>query len=363
MEKDTSKVVPAGRFGLPDDGAWQRSYTGLPTTVSEVGGVPVRAFGRMFVYGQSPTFQTGILLQQGTHTPQTKITPKRSWEITDNYVGSMVSYQPHIPQNDFQAYLAVNLQDGDPHTAWCSRGDGQADVTPSWVRLDLAAQEKLTEIVLVARQDKLPWPKQLTVKLSTDGWHWTTVYDSKTAGVPADGEPVRVHLPQPTPAKQIWVIGEDLPPDQVAADGDFTFSFALLQAINDKGEDVAHISRGAGITVSSTCYGFGGDWLYNDLMWPLHYDMGAKWIRLSGGNAPWHQDSLQWRFVEQERGVYVMDDRTTAALAEAASHGCKIVVMLTYGNWLYTQEPEKQVLDHRQFPAPFPPAPRTTRGV
>ena len=201
----------SGAFGLPDDGAWQHSYTGLPTTVSEVGGVPVRAFGRMFVYGQSPTFQTGILLQQGTHTPQTKITPKRSWEITDNYVGSMVSYQPHIPQNDFQAYLAVNLQDGDPHTAWCSRGDGQADVTPSWVRLDLAAQEKLTEIVLVARQDKLPWPKQLTVKLSTDGWHWTTVYDSKTAGVPADGEPVRVHLPQPTPAKQIWVIGEDAP--------------------------------------------------------------------------------------------------------------------------------------------------------
>jgi GH35 family endo-1,4-beta-xylanase len=33
--------------------------------------------------------------------------------------------------------------------------------------------------------------------------------------------------------------------------------------------------------------------------------------------------------------------------------------MLTYGNWLYTQEPDKQVLDRRQFPAPFPPAPRT----
>ncbi len=353
------KFVDAGRFDLPDDGAWQRSYMGLPTIVSEVKGVPVKAFGRLFVYGQSPDFQTGVVLQQGNSNPQVKITPKPSWEITDNYVGSMVSYQPRIPQNDFQAFLAVNLIDGNPNSAWCSRGDGQPDVTPAWVRVDLAAEEKLTEIVLVPRKDRLPWPKDLKVKLSCDAWHWTTVYDSTIGQAPVDGEPVHIRLPSPTPAKQIWVEATQLPFDAAAADGDYTFSFAQLQALDAQGEDVALISRGSGVTVSSTCYGFGGDWIYNDIMWPLHYELGAKWIRLSGGNAPWHQDTLQWRFVEQEKGKYIVDPRTKAALAEAAAHGCKIIVMLTYGNFLYTQHPEKQILDYRHFPAEFPPAPTT----
>ena len=242
----------AARFGLSDDGAWKRSYMGLPNTVGEVGGIPVRAFGRLFVYGASPDFQTGVVLQRGNNHRKVKIHPKRSWEISDNMVGSMVSYQPRIPQNDFQAFLAVNLIDGRADTAWCSRGDGQADVAPAWVRVDLAAEEELREIVLVPRKDKLPWPKELTIKVSRDAWHWTMVYDSTGEEAPTDGEELRVRLSELTPAKQIWVIANQLPFDAAAADGDFTFSFSQLQALDTKGEDAALISRGAGVTVSST---------------------------------------------------------------------------------------------------------------
>ena len=57
-----------------------------------------------------------------------------------------------------------------------------------------------------------------------------------------------------------------------------------MQALTAGGENVALLSRGAGVTVSST-YAYGGTWMLNDLMWPLQYDMGAKWIRLSGGTS------------------------------------------------------------------------------
>ena len=75
---DKQHFERAAGFGLPDDGAWKRSYVGLPNTVAEVDGIPVRAFGRTFVYGASPDFQTGVTLQQGNGSPKAKIHPKRS---------------------------------------------------------------------------------------------------------------------------------------------------------------------------------------------------------------------------------------------------------------------------------------------
>jgi len=144
-------------FGVPDDQAWRRSYARLPAVVGEADGVPVRAFGRIFVHGVSPDFQAPVVLQRGNSSQTAKIRPKRSWEISgENYMGSMVSYQPCLPAHDFQPQLAVNLIDGNPDTAWCSRGEGQPDVAPAWVRIDLPAEESLREIVLLPRKDKLP---------------------------------------------------------------------------------------------------------------------------------------------------------------------------------------------------------------
>ena len=278
--------------------------------------VPVRAFGRVFVHGVSPDFQTNVALQQGNSRPQSKIRPKRSWEVSgENYTGSMVSYQPCLPSNDFQPMMAVNLIDGRPETAWCSRGEGQTDVTPAWVRIDLPIEEKLREIVLIPRQDRMAWPRELTIKLSCDAWHWTTVYDGAPgSGMPRiDGEPIRVKLGAPRPAKQIWIIADQLAMDDRIAENDFVFSFAGVEAWTESGENVALLSRGAGVTVSSSL-AMGGNWMLNDILWPIQYDLGAKWIRLSGGNPPFHHDTLQWRFVEQEPGTYIIDEKTKAAL-------------------------------------------------
>jgi hypothetical protein len=230
-------------FGVPDDQAWRRSSARLPAMVAEVGGVPVRAFGRIFVHGVSPDFHTGVTLQRGNNRPQIKIRPKRSWEIkADNNVGSMVSYQPCLPANDFQPQLAVNLIDGDPDTAWCSRGEGQPDAAPAWVRIDLPLEQALREIVLLPRKDKLPWPGELTIKISRDAWHWTVVHDTCQGQSHQDGEPIRVRFDAPMPVKQIWIIANQLPFDEKTSDRDFVFSFAAVQAIDEEGQDAALLS-------------------------------------------------------------------------------------------------------------------------
>ena len=58
--------------------------------------------------------------------------------------------------------------------------------------MDLPAEEKLAEIVLVPRRDGLPWPKELTIKVACDAWHWTTVLHTRIENPPEVGKPVRV---------------------------------------------------------------------------------------------------------------------------------------------------------------------------
>ena len=117
--------------------------------------MPIYAFGRTFVYGVSPDFDKNTVTRRGQQRAPVKITPKKSWQTTDNKLGSMVSWQPWLPKNDFQPLLSVNLIDGAPDTCWCSRGEGQPDVAPAWIRLDLAAEEMLEEIVLIPAKK---WP-------------------------------------------------------------------------------------------------------------------------------------------------------------------------------------------------------------
>ena len=338
-----------------------RSYTGLPAVLGEMNGNPVHAYGRMFVYGISPDFRSDVVLQHDNLNGRAKVVPKKSWEIQENFLGSMISYQPRTPQSDFQPFLSVHLIDGDPQTSWCSRGEIQPDVAPAWIRLDLAVEENLQEIALVPRKDGQELPAELTIQVSCDAWHWTTVYDSRGTAPPST-EPLRVRLECSIRAKQIWIKANQLPLEKILGT-DRSFSLAQVKALDEHGEDVALLSRGTGVTVSSTNYGFGSAWDYYDLMWPTQYDLGAKWMRLSGGNSPNDYDTLQWRFVEQKRGQYVMDERTTRAIREAAGNGYKIVVILTYGNWLYAAEPEKANLDARAFPTPFPPAPVTRESI
>ena len=121
---------------------------GRSNVVGDVNGVPIFGFGQVSIYSESPDFETEVTLQQNAQAPSKKIRPKRTWEMSENYSGSMVSYQPREPKNDFQPTPAVNLIDDDPNTFWMTRGEAQPDVMPAWIRIDLAAEEKLREIVL-----------------------------------------------------------------------------------------------------------------------------------------------------------------------------------------------------------------------
>jgi hypothetical protein len=338
---------------------------GLPNVVGEAGGVPILAYGHVFIYGISPDFETGVAIQQGARSPQTKIKPKKSWEMSENHYGSLVSYQPREPRNDFQPCLAANLLDGDPNTFWMTRGEAQPDVMPAWIRIDLAAEERLRELVLNPVRTGGAWPKALTVKLSQDGWHWTPVYEGDPSASVKEDEPLHVKLPQLQGAKQIWIVANRLPVIGLSSvSPQRRFALSSIDAQDEKGENVALMSRGAGVTVSSTFTTVGGTWDVCDQLWPVHYDLGATWLRLSGGNAPEDFDTLLWRFSEREPGKYVGDEKTRKAMAEATANGCKIDVQLAYGNWLYAPEPKPEYArwEKGKYPYPEPPAPITRQA-
>jgi len=351
--------------GAELDQPWQHSYMRLPNVVGDAAGVPIYAYGPVFIYGVSPDFETGVILQEGAQTPQKKIKPKKSWQMGENYSGSLVSYEPREPRNDFQPTLPVNLIDGDASTFWMTRGEAQPDVMPAWVRIDLAREEKLREIVLNPVQKGGAWPKEVTVKLSQDAWHWTTVYQGDPSATLRRDEPLHVVLAQPVSAKQIYIVANQLPVIYLSSvAGERRFALSGIEALDERGENLALISRGAGVSVSSTFTTVGSTWDVSDQMWPVQYDLGATWMRLSGSNSPEDFDTLLWRFSERKPGQYIGDEKTRKALAEAAANGFKVDVMLAYGNWLYASEPKPEYADwdKAKYPYPFPPAPVTKQG-
>ena len=234
----------------------------------------------------------------------------------------MVSWQPRTAENDFQPNLSIHLIDGNPATVWCSRPQSRPDVEPAWVRVDLARETTIAEIRLFPSQRrgvaKQGWlistggmPKELELRISRDAWHWETIHAGKDPLAPVQDGSLCFALKRPAAAKQIWIIGRNFP------SGDHNFSLAEIEVLNEQGQNVALASRGAGVTVSSTNYGGGNRETY-DQMWPLQYDLGVKWMRLSGSNGPYHHDTLSWRFVEQKKGQYKIDARTDEAITEAA---------------------------------------------
>ena len=65
----------AGRKGTP-------CIEDYATVESVCAGVPVYSFGNLvYVYGQSPDFYPGAIIQEGNAKPVVKIKPKKSWEI------------------------------------------------------------------------------------------------------------------------------------------------------------------------------------------------------------------------------------------------------------------------------------------
>ena len=220
----------------PNDEPGAHSYVGLPNVVGDVKGVPIYAYGRVFIHGVSPDFETGVLIQHGARAPEVKIKPRKSWELRQNYVGGLVSYQPREPRNDVQPTLAVNLIDGDPDTFWLTRGEAQPDIMPAWVRFDLAQESDLREIVLDPIKQGGAWPKELTMKVSQDAWHWTSVYQGDPSASRRKNEPLHVALTPPRGVKQFWIIANQLPSiGLTSVSPQYRLGLAGIEAFDEKG--------------------------------------------------------------------------------------------------------------------------------
>lgn len=303
---------------------------------------PVYAFGYTFVYGVGPDLQPGAALQEGNTKPVVKFKPKKSWEIQHNFCGSTPAREPKTMWNDDQPMLPVHLIDGDPETAWSSRGGTVPDRQPEWIRIDLPAESVVSAVALVCSKVGpsingglkvgKALPGDVTIKLSRDARQWEAVYQNKTFSGPDSG-PTVIKF-DPRPAKQIWILSENLPA-KVGFWG-HSFSIGEVEVHDPQGNNLALLARGAGVQVSSTHYGYGMDRFTQDLLWPIQYDLGFKWLRVG-----YDMGTYLWSYVEREKGKLEIDRRSDECITEAVNAGMNVILCLDKGNWLYHDPPRK----------------------
>jgi len=306
--------------------------------------IPIYAFGYTYVYGIGPDLLPGTVMQDDNANPVRKFKPKKSWEITSNYCGSTPGREPKTMWNDDQPLLPVHLIDGDPETAWASRGMTAPNVQPEWIRIDLPMESTVAAVALVCSK-KGPHPdpkgrvgkslpKHLTVKLSRDGAHWETVYED--ASFSGDDSGRNLIGFEPCSAKMIWVIGQGFERGDIWGSWGPTFSLGELEVLEPDGNNMALISRGAGVQVSSTYYGYGMDRFTQDMLWPIQYDLGFKWTRVG-----YDMSMYLWAYVEREKGTLRLDPKADAAVTQAHENGVNVIMVLDKANWLYQDPPRK----------------------
>lgn len=321
--------------------------------VAQVSGTPIYGFGDIDILAVSPDLAPSERLQENNRAPSSKIRPKKSWEIKGNKIGATPPRTPRTYMMDFKPLRAVNLIDGDPETYWSSRGQTRPDVQPQWIRIDLPREAVARAVRITPRQDNQGWPGALTIKVSRDAWHWDTVYDNDHLEPPSEAQP-RTFPFEPRPLKQVWIMANNL--RWAIAPNFLVFSIAGVEVLDEKGNNLALASRGTGVTVSSTNHGAAGEKTIHDMLWPVHYDLGLKWVRVA------YWDSvLNWHYAEQEKGKIVIDPLADRIMTETAQNGINVVLCLAYGNWLYSRQGrrkgEKQIW---VVPFEWPPPPTET---
>ena len=137
-------------------------------------------------------------------------------------------------------------------------------------------------------------------------------------------------------AKQILIKANRLP--KKCGSNGYVFSIGKVEVRDATGSNLALVSRGAGVTVSSTSYGMMNDRYTQDALWgPLQYDLGNKWVRVGGDNG-----SFIWPYVEHERGQLKIDQRADESITECRRNGVSVILTLDFkGNWIYMNPPRK----------------------
>ena len=316
----------------------------LPVVRAVCNGVPVYAFGYAHIFGSSPQLVPRTPLQQSNDHPFSRICLKKSNEITFNHLGTTTPRMPRLTQNDYRPLEPVHLIDGDPETCWSSRTQPAHDSDPSWIRLDLAVEAIVHQIVLRKRKPTLTRNRpgsvnpeadavevgqamtdHLEIRLSRDGKEWVTVFNGSSNDNPEKYD--FTFSFSPTMAKQVLIIGSMYHRMENLL---YCFSISCVEVYTPENENLALVSQGTGITVSSVLVGGAQEIESHRWYWPIQYDMGLKWARIG-----YHDDTINWHWVEQEKGVLAVDPITDASITELVQNGIHVVMCLNFGNRLY----------------------------
>lgn len=347
-------------------------YSERPQVQASCGGVPIKRFGFCWVLGGAPTLLDDVSLQVGNTAPREKITVKDSSQIKRNYLGVTTTRMPRSTENDYLPVEPIHLIDGNLQTCWLSHGQTQPDVQPIWIRLDLPVERTIDRIVLRKRplsgQPRNPhgWqpiagaaevgcgmPASVVIKSSTDGRSWVTLLDGPTADTPKKVDFEARFAARP--AKQIWITAGKLP---LVENILYAFSLAEVEVYDTTGANVALATRGTGATVNSTHHNPGQELAAHRWYWPLHYDAGFKWARVG-----YHDDPINWHWVEKQKGILKIDPATDAAVTELASHGVNIVMALDFGNRLYCGPAERTLPQLWEWNYDMPAPPTTPEAI
>ena len=143
--------------------------------------------------------------------------------------------------------------------------------------------------------------RSITIKASTDAYHWHTCYHA----VLDDLDPESFTFPA-IPCKQLLIEGDDL---MVCENWGYVFSIASVEAYDSDGENAALFSKGVCVAASSVNSlaqnELESSWWY----WPAHFDLGVKWSRVG-----YHEDPINWHWVEREKGRYEIDPECEKAI-------------------------------------------------
>jgi len=328
--------------------------------------VPVKMYGYTPIYQASPTINDEHIMQKNNNNAPEKIKLKTSSKIKSNYIGVCTTRMPTIPENDYQSTQPVNLIDGNPETCWASRFKLRPDEAPVWIRIDLAKESTITKVVIKKRpitfdrsinRGSQQCPEnanevgramagRLNIKSAPDAYTWKTLFDGKIEDQESESfvfefEPVR--------CKQLVIEGNDFPPCEIWC---YAFSVANIEVYDENGENIALFSRGATVSTNSTYHTGHNERAVAMWNWQLQMDLGTKWARIG-----YHDDPINWHWVEQEKGVLKMDEMAEEAINILAENNIDIVYCLNFGNRLYEGYVERKFpqLPEWYYEAPYPP--------
>ena len=343
-----------------------------PQVQANCGGVPIKRFGFCWVLGEAPDLLDDVTLQTGNTAPRLKVHPKNSSQIKHNYLGVTTTRMPRTTETDYLPLEAIHLIDGNTETCWMSHGQSRPDAQPIWIRLDLPMEKEIDRVVFRKRpiskfkRSDLGYhpcdgamevgrgiPALLNIKVSCDSREWTTVFNGPTGDTP-DKFDCELRFPA-CRAKQIWITANSLP---LVENMLYAFSLAELEVHDTTGRNVALATCGTGITVNSTHHSNGMELASHRWYWPLHYDAGFKWARVG-----YHDDPINWHWVEREKGVLRIDPVTDAAISDLASHGVEIVMALNFGNRIYSGPAERVIPQLWEWNYDMPAPPTTPEAI